>query len=173
MAIVAERRLSQQGFRPLLPLTSRGQPVFGPYIFIELDLDREEWRSVNATRGVQKLLPIACETPLPLPVGFVDELRERMRLGEFGDEEARELVYAYAKDQTVTITSGPFEALEGKFVRRQKGFVNISLLLFGRAVEVFVPSHQVKPASAEINSRASAAAMRLEDNQRNQLPYMM
>ena len=82
----AAMQLRGQGFRLFLPLRpktwrharrmeTRLVPFFPGYLFIALDLDREPWRSVNGTFGVQRLVaPGSGGPPIPLPEGFVEAL---------------------------------------------------------------------------------------------------
>lgn len=162
LARVAEAELGRSwGDRPalrtLLPLTPGGYPAFGPYIFIEFDRDEDPWWMVNGVRGVSRLLPIGSEEPYPLPPQFVDDLVERMQLGGFTPEEAGELVYAYAAGEEAIVTSGAWEGHTGKFIRKSKGFVNISVVLFNRPTELPVPAHQVRPVGPiTITKRISA-----------------
>lgn len=138
----------RDAFRCLLPLAN-GRSLFGPYIFIEFDLELDYWEPINGVRGIERLLPKSLPRPYPLPSGFVPELALKLGRGDFDLWQAEELVYAYAPQQPVLAVSGPWEGHGGTFIRKNKGFINVSMLLFGRAVEVPIPSHQVKPASRQ------------------------
>jgi transcriptional antiterminator RfaH len=82
----AAMQLRAQGFRLFLPLRpktwrharrieTRLVPFFPGYLFIALDLDRDPWRSVNGTFGVQRLVtPGSGGPPMPLPEGFIETL---------------------------------------------------------------------------------------------------
>lgn len=59
--------LTHQGFRSFLPRYTKtirharqfrtvSAPLFPRYLFVELDLDRDRWRSVNGTFGVSHLI---------------------------------------------------------------------------------------------------------------------
>ena len=56
--------------------TIRIFPLFPSYIFVQLDFDKDRWRSVHGTRGVVRLLSSFDDYALPLPVGFVEKLIE-------------------------------------------------------------------------------------------------
>jgi len=149
---IAERELQRAygdrpAFKTLMPLDDKGRSVFGPYIFIEIDLDTDYWEPINSVRGVMRLLPIGLPSPLPLRDDFMRSLQKRLNDGDFNEKVAVELVYAYSAQEPALVTSGPWEGHVGNFVRRRKGFINLSLLLFNRPFEIPIPAHQVRPAS--------------------------
>jgi transcriptional antiterminator RfaH len=84
---IAERNLVRQGFRTFLPLheeTRRGdegfrtrvRPLFPGYMFVALDRDRGNWRAVNSTNGVTRLVSFGRE-PAAVPQELVRELMLR------------------------------------------------------------------------------------------------
>lgn len=120
----ASEHLARQGFESFIPygrpvepagkyeiepeyvragkkLVATGLPRFRGYAFVSLDLDCDQWRSVNGTRGVRHLLPLACERPIPMPTGFVERLI-------IEPSKAEEILIEYAADQLVRIIAGPF-----------------------------------------------------------------
>jgi transcription antitermination factor NusG len=52
-------------------------PLFADYIFCNIDLKKQRWRSVNSTLGVIYLLPPGAELPTAVPTSFVDALQAR------------------------------------------------------------------------------------------------
>lgn len=151
LARIAEAELNRpygdrEAFRTILPIAD-GRLVFGPYIFIEFDPDADYWEPINSVRGIVRLLPIGCPNPLPLPQKFIEDLCVQMEMGGFNEEVATELVYAYAKGEAVVASSGAWEGHEGKYIRKHRGFVNVSMVLFNRQIEIPIPAHQVRPAS--------------------------
>ncbi len=138
--------LSRPAFR-CLRVTDRGKSVFGPYIFIEFDEDNDPWWMVNGVRGMVRLLPVNTPYPLPLRASFIDDLRERMAVGGFGPQEVEGFMHKWSVGEPALVTSGPWIGHQAPFVRKQKGFVNLSMVLFGRAFELPIPAHQVQPAS--------------------------
>lgn len=150
---LAERELARpygdrDAFRCLRPLLN-GSSLFGPYILIEFDLEHDYWEPINGVRGISRLLPMSLPRPSPLPLGFVSDLLEGLGRGDFDLYRAEELVYAYSVGERVRVVSGAWEGHEGKFIRKNKGYINLSLVLFQRAVEIPIPSHQVRPASRQ------------------------
>ena len=80
----AEGNLKNQGFRTFMPkrhktvrharrLTTVEAPFFPRYLFVVLDLDRDQWRKVNGTFGVARLI-MGGEQPRPVPYGVVEAL---------------------------------------------------------------------------------------------------
>src|SRR5690554_1682526 len=80
----AEMNLRRQGFNVWLPVLERSRrharrietvraPLFPGYLFIELDLSRDNWWPVNGSYGVRSLL---CQggRPSALPQEFVEGL---------------------------------------------------------------------------------------------------
>jgi len=80
----AQVNLENQGFRTFMPkrhktvrharkLRTVESPFFPRYLFVVLDLDRDQWRSVNGTFGVSRLV-MRGELPEPVPRGVVETL---------------------------------------------------------------------------------------------------
>lgn len=108
-------QLRNQEFRTFLPLRlkawrharrveRRQVPFFPGYIFIALDLERDRWRNVNGTYGVQRIVTAGVEgRPMPLPRGVIEALQGEA--DERGCLRREELVRA---GQAVRILHGPF-----------------------------------------------------------------
>src|SRR6201993_2038764 len=80
----AEHQLQRQDFRTFQPkrhktvrharkLSTVEAPFFPRYLFIVLDLARHQWRSVNGTFGVSRLV-MRGDQPHPVPRGVVEAL---------------------------------------------------------------------------------------------------
>ena len=83
MVRVAEENLRKQQFDVYAPRvmdeSGRLVPLFPRYVMVRVGDDSpQDWRAVNGTRGVEKLLPFHTEEPSALPPGYVEELRERV-----------------------------------------------------------------------------------------------
>jgi transcription antitermination factor NusG len=83
---IAAEQLTRQGFTTFLPKQPRTvrharrirvalAAYFPGYLFVELDLAAQRWRSVNGTLGVSQLVGPA-ERPSPVPKGVVEALIE-------------------------------------------------------------------------------------------------
>jgi len=79
--------LSCQGYEVYLPRYKKKRrhgrrvdhvlrPLFPRYVFLRLDIEREQWRSVNGTLGVSYFLTDG-DTPVVVPKGIVEEIRTR------------------------------------------------------------------------------------------------
>jgi transcription elongation factor/antiterminator RfaH len=84
--VFAAEQLERQGFATFLPkqlkTVRHARKVrvalgayFPGYLFVEIDLARDRWRSVNGTLGVSHLVG-AEERPTPVPRGVVEALIE-------------------------------------------------------------------------------------------------
>jgi transcriptional antiterminator RfaH len=82
--IIAAEQLQNQGFRVFFPkqvkflrharrVRTGFGALFPSYLFVELDVERQRWRSVNGTRGVSYLVTQA-ERPTPAPEGVIEDL---------------------------------------------------------------------------------------------------
>ena len=110
----ARLNLERQNLQTFMPvrevLVRRGraaqkviQPLFEGYIFIGTDPDFSEWKKVNNTYGVSRLVTFGNKEPAPLPIELIEGLKARC-----GEEE-----FLLAPDQLnigdqIRIISGPF-----------------------------------------------------------------
>ena len=118
---LALRHLHNQRIAAFCPMSQLGprntrrepqfRPFFPSYLFVQLDVERERWRSVNGTIGVIGLVGTgrtSAGRPTPLPEGLI----ERMQASSATDGKLRfrELL---AKGDEVRIVGGPFNTLCG------------------------------------------------------------
>lgn len=85
---IALKGLIDQGFEVYYPqiivravkasrITERREAVFYGYAFVLCEPEPEAWRCINYTRGVIKMLGSGQDgTPIPLPNGEIDRLKE-------------------------------------------------------------------------------------------------
>lgn len=111
--LFAAQHLENQGFTTFLPKQVKtvrharqvrtGLAAFFPgYLFVEMDIERERWRSINGTRGVSHLVTQA-ERPIPAPTGVVEDIRAAC------DHRGVLVEGPWLKvGQEVRITHGPF-----------------------------------------------------------------
>lgn len=109
----AEFHLLRQGFPVFLPRATKTvrharklrtvkSPIFPSYMFVVLDIDRDQWRSVNGTSGVSSLI-MQGETPQPVPGGVVENLLD------LTDEEGLVCFDRNLRQgQPVRVVTGPF-----------------------------------------------------------------
>lgn len=108
-------QLRNQEFRVFLPLRlkawrharkveKRQVPLFPGYLCIALDLERDRWRNVNGTYGVQRIVTAGGEgRPIPLPRGVIEALQDEA--DERGCLRHEDLLRV---GQAVRILHGPF-----------------------------------------------------------------
>lgn len=117
-------------------------PLFPSYLFLRLDISRDQWRSVNGTRGVVRLI-VHGDTPQPLPNGIVEDLQTRM-----GADGTIDWTRTFKIGQSVCIANGPFAQLVGTLEHLDAaGRVRVLLDLLGRSVPVALRSDALLPAA--------------------------
>ena len=135
--------LDRQGFTGFCPtrskITRAGRrrvtvqaPFFPGYLFVQLDLEAERWRSINGTIGVLRLVSFgASGRPAPLPVGFVERLRELGSSGALGGGEDLKA------GDSVRVIGGPFDDVCGVLeTKSESERVTILLSLLGKETRV-------------------------------------
>ena len=150
----AQKQLARQGFRTFLPRFAKtvrharktkvvSAALFPRYLFIELDIERDRWRSVNGTIGVANLV-MGGELPTAVPRGIVEALLAACRPDGFIDLSER-----FAIGDRVRLLSGPFADLVGELARFDgAGRVTVLLKLLGGEVPVRVARSALMPAKA-------------------------
>lgn len=110
---VAARNLERQGFPIFLPLRTRNvrharrvktikEAYFPRYLFVSLDLDRDQWRCVKSTVGVKDILS-ASDRPLPVRKGYVEAL-----ISVTQSDGVLKPVQLLEPGQMIRILQGPF-----------------------------------------------------------------
>ncbi|MGA7675019.1 MAG: transcriptional activator RfaH [Rhizomicrobium sp.] len=122
--------------------TSVLSPLFPNYLFLNLDVSLEQWRSVNSTTGVVRLV-MQGEAPLPILRGIVEALQSHM-----GDDGAMDWTPALKIGQPVRISGGPFADLIGTLEQLDAaGRVRVLLDLLGRTVSVALRYEALSPVA--------------------------
>ncbi len=148
---LAEQNLGRQGFQVWLPraLRSRRQrgrwrdlveALFPRYLFIELDLQRDNTAPIRSTLGVSGLVRRG-DWPAVVPDAVIDGLRAA------ADRQTglhRLTPRPLAKGDRVAVLEGPFQGLEGIF-RAASGAERVTILLdiLGGASPVSLSRHCV------------------------------
>jgi transcriptional antiterminator RfaH len=145
--------LEMQGYRVVCPRYRRTvrharkaktvlAPLFPNYLFVHFDISRDQWRSVNGTRGVVRLLTHG-GTPQPLPNGIVEGLLARMR-----DDGTIDWSPTLKIGGAVRIAGGPFAEFLGTLEYFDAaGRVRVLLDLLGRSVSVALRCEALLPAA--------------------------
>jgi transcription elongation factor/antiterminator RfaH len=139
---LAQVHLQRQGFVTFVPrtLTTRRHArkietikaaLFPRYLFIQLDLTRDRWRSVNGTMGMSHLVTFQ-DTPCPVPVDFVEELARLTRR-----DGVINFLPTLTPGDPVRVIAGQFVGQIGELLRVDpKGRVEVLLKLLSGAVRV-------------------------------------
>lgn len=148
----AELNLRRQGYRAWLPCIKRSRrharkidtvnaPLFPGYLFVELDVERDRWLSINSTFGVRRLIS-RHERPVPVPCGFIEALRCTL------DEEGLVAVPEPLKPgQRVRLIAGPFVDCVGTLLHlAANGRVTLLLSMLGQEVSAMVSRRVLAPA---------------------------
>ena len=149
----AMRQLNNQGYRAFLPLHLKTRrharkvetvsaPLFPRYLFTIIDRTRDHWRSINGTRGVERLLTCAGD-PQPVPHGLVESL-----ILAAEEDGTVHFDFSLREGQSVKVIAGPFADLIGRLDHLDdKGRVSVLLELLGGSVRATLPRRLVAPAS--------------------------
>jgi transcription elongation factor/antiterminator RfaH len=149
----ARAQLEAQSYRIFLPchlktvrharkLKTINAPFFPRYLFVQLDLSRDRWRSINGTFGVASLI-MDGERPMPVPVGIVEALQARLQ---------PDAASAHNDDlqvgQSVEVMVGPFANLAGELESCEgKTRVRVLLQLMGSLKRVSLDRDAIVPTS--------------------------
>jgi transcriptional antiterminator RfaH len=149
----AELQLRRQMFRTFQPkrhktvrharkLRNVEAPFFPRYLFVVLDLDRHQWRKVNGTFGVSRLV-MRGERPHPVPAGVVEAL-----IASADAHGILQLGRTLQIGDTVRMLAGPFaEQLAILDDMDDAGRVRVLLDILGRQVAVSTGCNDVIPVA--------------------------
>lgn len=148
MRLTAEANLQRQRFEfdSMLVRGERGPAqLFPGYIFVRFDrFDPDcRWRSVNGTTGIEKLLPLHLENPMPIMAGLVEDFTSQIAAGSFDHKNFSATVAKHAVGEKVAVISGAWAGHSGTLRRQRKGCLFLLMSLLGRELEIPVPAHQV------------------------------
>ena len=148
----AEAQLKNQQFPAFLPkrhktirharkLSTVIAPFFPRYLFVALDIDRQQWRSVNGTFGVSRLV-MQGDVPCPAPQGVVESMIA------VADADGLLQFQSHLKiGATVRVNAGPFAEQLGILDRLDdSGRIRVLLNILGRQVPVQLNRAHAIPA---------------------------
>jgi transcriptional antiterminator RfaH len=150
----ARTQLANQGFHTFLPryrktvrharkLMTVSAPFFQRYLFVALDLGRDQWRSVNGTFGVASLVTDGT-FPSPVPHGLVESLVNVSDLDGFLD-----LGDSLKVGEHVRVLTGPFADLVGELIRLDGARrARVMLQLLGGLVAATIDRSDLMPSRA-------------------------
>ena len=147
----ADVNLRRQGFATYLPRYLRerrharrtevvARPLFPRYLFVNFDVGRDRWRSVQSTFGVSGLVLFGGK-PAPVEHDVISEIRAR----EGGDGFVKlGLPPGLMPGSAIRLVDGLFADCQGVLERiADDRRVAVLLSLLGRKVRVFVPAASV------------------------------
>lgn len=119
---LATKNLSNQNFNSFLPLQKltnrRGQtfrtplrPLFPGYLFVEINTSNADWRKINSTRGIIRLVRFGLY-PCPVPAEVMQSLFSNCN--DVNIFEPHEMLKAGDKIQ---VTQGPFTGFAAKIAK--------------------------------------------------------
>jgi len=150
----AAAHLRDQAFEVFLPCREKARrharrldtvrvPFFPGYLFVALDLGRDQWRSVNGTFGVVRLVSQG-DKPAPAQRGVIEAL-----MGACDESGLIAWRPELSPGQSVRIVLGPFANLIGQLDRMtDAGRVSVLLDVMGGRIPVFLPRGYVAPAQS-------------------------
>ena len=140
----AAYELKNQGFKTFFPVIRtprplqkgkvvppRLSPLFPKYLFVQLDLDLDPWRSINGTRGVVRVMCMDEYRPSPVPSLAMTRLLDA---GEIIDADTAGLPFNLG--DTVEFTDGSMKGRQGLVQACAENRVTLLLDLLGRQTMV-------------------------------------
>mgnify|MGYP001391395465 FL=1 len=116
----AQLNLSRQGFECFMPmrkvtlrharkLTAGLRPIFPGYIFIKFGLDNADWRKINSTLGVNRLISFHGGRPAQIPEALMAGFMARC-----DDQHMLKPISDWKTGDTARLISGPFADFIGE-----------------------------------------------------------
>jgi len=151
---VAQKHLFEQGFEVYMPRFKKTRrharkveeilaPLFPRYLFVGIDLEVDQWRSVQGTRGVSYLL-VQNNQPATVPIEIIQGLKDQENAE--GLVSIDDLIF-FTKGDKVRVLDGAFKDYVAVFEKMDdKQRVQLLLSCLGREVNVSLPLHAVEAA---------------------------
>lgn len=117
--------------------------VFPGYLFVEFDMEFDDWRRINGVYGVRRLMMLGDYVPA-VPCGFVENIIRAAANGLIHEEEK---IMGFRQGEVLKIVSGPLEGRIGICQMSETGRVSLLLSLLGRETKVIIRCDQVEPAT--------------------------
>lgn len=150
---LAIENLERQSFRCVCPYIRRVRsharrrenvlvPLFPGYIFVNFDIDKDRWRSINGTLGVRGLISFDRVRPRPMPEEVMNALIERYCDDTKGGSDDLRV------GDSVMIISGPFADQYATVERLdEKGRVRLLFDILGGTAGLRLDSNSVVPVA--------------------------
>ena len=122
------------------------RPLFPGYLFVGLDPETGQWRSILSTVGVRSLVRFG-DKPAPLDAGFIQSLQEREQDGVIVKPEVVRPAEPYAVGQKVRVNGGPFDGTIATILSLgEKDRLLVLFDILQRSVKAEVHADKVMPA---------------------------
>lgn len=150
---LAIQHLQRQGFRSFCPYFRKVRrharrvetilaPLFPRYVFVQFDVRRDQWRAINSTTGVRRLVAASPLRPQPMPEAAMRVIFDRCENGV-----VKSLVPEVVPGDVVRFVSGPFADQLATIDRLDvKGRVRVLLDVLGGVTSVDVGLDCIGPA---------------------------
>lgn len=148
---IAERNLAQQNFTFFCPkrretrkrrdkLVNVTAPLFPGYIFVQSNAITSHWRSLNATRGISRMVINDPRNPSGLPAGFISELVARCDADGVLAED-----HQMKPGEPIRIINGPFSDIITRIEKLEPGQrLQVLIEIMGRETRVSVDQSAVQ-----------------------------
>lgn len=140
--LLAAQEIQNQGFETFLPLIkhlprmrrgkfleARLSPLFPKYLFVQFNPTYDQWRSLNGTRGVIRVMCMDEHRPSPVPILTMSSL---LQTGGLIEEEKAGL--PFNPGDTVEFVEGSLKGVQGIVRLCTADRVGLLLNLLGRQV---------------------------------------
>lgn len=118
---------------------SRLSPLFPRYLFVSLDLEYDQWRCINGTRGVTRIICMDEDRPSPVSDIVMTRL---LAAGEVIEEKAAGLPFDI--NDTVEFVSGPMKGIQGIVSLCAADRVSLLMDMLGGKVPVHTSPNMLK-----------------------------
>jgi transcriptional antiterminator RfaH len=147
----ASANLSRQGYGVFLPrylkrrrharrVETVAAPLFPRYVFVAVDRAAQQWRCIQSTFGVTRLVCIG-DQPAAVPVGVVEDLQQRQDESGFVQLS---LPPSFAAGDRVRVLDGVFTTCLGVYEKMTENErVAVLLDLLGRKVRVVLDAESI------------------------------
>lgn len=147
----AVTNLERQGYESFMPLREetrrrsgqwekKRRPLFPGYLFIKVPDDKQNWRPINSTYGVSRLVALEAGRPTPVDPQFIAALRNRM-----SEDGLLQASHDLKSGDQVRVVAGPFsDTLAEIEAVPERGRIYVLLDLMGRSVKAELSASDVQ-----------------------------
>lgn len=152
---IVQNNLLEQGYDVYLPRFKKIRrharkvdevlsPLFPRYVFVGMDLEHTQWRSINGTRGVSYLLMSDLVTPSVVSSRVIDDLKSQ----EIEDGIVTiDSLMTFVSGDKVRVLDGVFKDHIASFEHfDERSRVRLLLSFLGRDMQITLPVHAIEAA---------------------------